>query len=444
MQLTNDLIKQCLKEFRVQQRNKKKYLDYYNGESDIYRNYSFSEQRSNNKVATPYFPMFLTSEVSYALGNPINYLSVTGDQEIIDVIDLNFSSWSKAHDQNLLKNSGIYGESYELLYISSDNEFKATVLTPLNAYILESGDAEKEVVLALHVYKENKFSNNEKMDVYWQNKIYTYRLTTQDRMYFETERTTIFNKPPIIVNGYNHERKSMLDYIKSLIDGIDVLMSNGLNESNDLRLAFLKIINSTLDPEDAKRMKESGILEVKGKGADMQFLTKEIPSDFISLMLTKLEEKLYQASSHINVQEKLQSNVSGSALMSRLISVEFKVSLMQTMLELTIKKRLKNFFRFIEIRDGVKFNSNIVRCRFTANVPHDLSNIGDFISKTKDIIPHEDLLSLLPFIENPEHALQKFYNEQRMKRELEMEGQIDLENYGINPQALVGQGDLDE
>ncbi len=414
------LIEQCLKELRKNQAAYKKYDNYYRGQHDILYNYAMNESRSNQKVVVNFFKKFITDEIAYALGNPINYISTKGDLELLELIDLNFSHWSKVHDQQLLKTANIFGESYEVQYTTQANEFKATVLNPLNCFVLESGNVEKDVKMALHIFKENRFSDKEKLDVYVENKILHLELGDQDKTTFLSETTHIFPSPPVVVCPANSERRSMLDDIKSENDAYNSVLSDLVNECSDFRQAFLKVTGATLDEEEAKKMKAMGIIQVPAN-ADIDFLIKSINDTFIQNLLQNLEEKTFKLASHIDTNEKLQSNLSGTALRSRMIALENKCVMMQSMLEMAIKKRLKNFLHFIKIKDGKEYDYRTIKLRLTMNIPADLVVLADTISKLRDTVSQETLLSLLPFIESPAVELEKFRKEQE-------EGRISLDD----------------
>lgn len=431
MELTVELLQNCIQQMKSNRLKYKKYKNYYDGEHDILKDYAYQDSRSNMTVVVNYFKKFINDEIAYALGNPVNYISFEGDNEVAKLIDLHFSHWSKVHDQTLMKQANIFGESYELQYIA-DNEFKATVLTPLNCFVMESGDAEKKVVLAIHEYHENMFSEDSKYDVYVGNKVIRY---TKDLEKVD-ERTINFQSPPFQVCEANPERQSMLDDIKSENDAYNVVLSDLVNEVSDFRQAFLKIVGATLDDEEAKKMKKSGILQVSNK-ADISYLIKEINDTFVQNLLNNLEEKIYKLASHIDTNEKLQSNISGSALRSRMIALENKCVLMQSMLEQTIKARLKNFFRYIKMKTGKEYDYRKIKLKFTMNIPNDILLLADTISKLRDTVSQRTLLTLLPFVENADIEMEKFYEERRKA----MEGMIDLESLGLNPLAVAGDED---
>ena len=432
MKLTNDLLEKCIKELRKQQRTYQVYDNYYRGEHDILRNYSFNEHRANHKVVVNFFRKFINDEIAYSLGNNVNYVSMINDTDLIDKIELNFGYWQKVHNQQLATQTAIFGEAYELDYINKNNEFKSTVLTPLNCYTLESGNAEKDVTLALHIYKEHKFSDVEMLDVYHENKISTYKLEG-DESVFLSDRRHIFDNVPIRINSYNNERQSLLDDIKRLNDSYNQIISDLTNEVSDFRQAMLKITGATLDLEEAEKMKESGIVQVPDK-AEIDYLIKELNDTFVQNLLNTTEEKLYKLSSHVDTNEKMQSNLSGVALRSRMISLENKCSLLQSLLESTIKKRLQNYFKYLKISEGINADYRTIKIKFTMNIPHDINMIADSVSKLKDIMSQRTMLTLLPNIENPDHEIEQFYKEMRNERKVYQEGEYDLDN------AFNGEG----
>ncbi|MED3427456.1 phage portal protein, partial [Bacillus thuringiensis] len=121
------LLMKCLRKLRENQETYKTYEEYYNGHHSIMRNYAMNESRSNMKVVVNFFKKFIHDEIAYALGNPVTYISLDGNNQLIDVIDYNFSHWSKIHDQKLMLEATKFGEAYEIQYTTRDNEFKCAV-----------------------------------------------------------------------------------------------------------------------------------------------------------------------------------------------------------------------------------------------------------------------------------------------------------------------------
>lgn len=423
MEITEDLLHKCLEAFRQQQSEKQIYQNYYNGKHDILTNYTFNEKRANMKIVVNWFRKFLHDELAYSLNNPVNYIDKLGNKDYIDRIDTDFSTWEKVHNQKLMLKANTFGHAYELRYIK-DNEFKATVLTPLNCYVLEGNDADKTTQLAMHFYKENQFSDKEMVDVYLPNFNVQHFEVDNDKLIKIGESSHAFTNVPVKVVEANTERSSMLDSIKDLIDSYNVTISNIVNELSDFRMAILKIIGTRFEnEEDIAKMVEKGAIELN-TGAEIDYLIKNLPSEFANSTLKEIKENIYKQASHIDTNEKMQSNISGSALRGRLITLENKCSTIHTMLEQCIKSRLKDYFYILKVRENIDYDYRLIKQKFTMNVPTDLLHLADIFSKLKDGFALETLYGLFPFVENPQMEYQKFLKE----RETMMEFEVDLDN----------------
>lgn len=394
------------------------YQKYYEGQHEIIDNYAMQDSRANMKVVCNFLKRFIDEEISYTLANPINYIPTDGNIELTKEIDLSFSTWGKVHDIELLKSALIFGHTYEINYLNSDGEFKAGVISPLNMIAITDESLEKKITLAIHLFRKNAFDDAEYLDVYEGNSIYHYKLGTGDG-FGEAQLTHvdnhIFSDVPITINYANMESKPLLNEIKSLNDAYNNVLSDLVNEVSDFRNAFLTIIGAEIEKDDVGKLKEEGIIQVP-PNAKVDFLIKNINDSFVQNLLNNLEKKIYQMAAHLDHNEKIQANTSSLALRSRLIALENKCSLLQSMLELTIKQRLRRFLRYLEVKTGVHYDYRTIKLKFTSNVPQDMAVIAQVITQLQNTISQETALSLLPFIENPKLELERFKKEQEINK----------------------------
>lgn len=400
-------------ELQKNQAKKQIYKDYYEGNHAILSNYTMQDSRSNMKLPFNFPRKFVDLEVGYIFSKPVNYISKSGNDAIVNIIDYHMSHWDKEHNLNLRKKSEIFGESYELNYINSEGEFSAAILTPLNSYVLEDGTAQRNVVLALHTYK-NKFDDAQFLDVYHQNNIHRYQITSDNNktalMFIET-KTHIFGRVPVITCQANSEKISGFHDIIPLLDAYNNLNSDLCNEISDNRNAYLVIEGAKIDEEDLAKMKQMGIIQCP-PGAKVVWLIKEINDTFVQNELENLENKIYDLMDTVNFNKDWASNTSGIALKNKLLNLENRVAMREAVMENVIKQRLKNFFRFLEVKEGKKFDYRDVAIRFTRNLPTDLVGLADVISKLRDLLPDETLISWLPQVENPALEIEKRQKEQ--------------------------------
>lgn len=247
----------------------------------------------------------MDNETGYLLGKPVNYVSKSDEDKIIRCIDFNTSHWEKEHNLTLRKYSEIFGESYELNYIDKNGEFYATVLTPMNAYVLDDGTAERNVTLTIHRFKK-VFEEKEYLDVYTDNQIIHYQLVDNHLAYLG-EHPHLFERVPIIVCSANTETKSGFYDIISLIDSYNALNSDLVNEISDHRNAYLIIENTKIEEEDLLKMKQMGIIQVP-KGGAVKWLTKDINDSFVQNELENIERKIYDMMDEVNFNENWASN----------------------------------------------------------------------------------------------------------------------------------------
>lgn len=414
MQLSDQLILECLNELNKQALAKQQYKDYYEGNHKILKDYAMQDSRSNRKLIFNYPRKFVDNETGYLLGKPVNYISKTDNAEIIDKIDHEMSHWDKEHNIQLRKQSEIFGESYELNYVNQEGEFSATILTPLNCFVLEDGTADRNVKLGLHRFTK-PFEDKQYLDVYTDQEILHYEIGQEQqgkqnkeaKLIYLGKHTHIFNRVPIVPCPANTERKSGFHDLISLFDAYNALNSDLVNEIADHRNAYLVIENARIEEEDLVNMKKMGIIQVPA-GGKVSWLIKDINDSFVKNELDNLERKIYDLMDEVNFNESWSSNTSSLALRNKLLNLENRVSMREAIMEKVIKQRLKNFFTYLKKKDGKQYDYRDVSVRFTRNLPTDLVGLADVIVKLKDICSQETLLALLPFIENPKLEVQKY------------------------------------
>lgn len=419
MEISEKLIQECLNELNQSALTKQKYFDYYNGQHAILKDYAMQESRSNRKLIFNFPRKFVDNEVGYILGKPVNYVSKSDHDEVVHKIDFQMSHWEKEHNINLRKQSEIYGESYELNYLDSDGQFLAVALSPLNAYVLEDGTADRNVLLGLHKFTR-RFDDKIYLDVYTDNEILHYELqgetkkrqSKSPKLQYLGKHNHIFGRVPLISCPANTERKSGFQDVISLFDAYNALNSDLVNEITDHRNAYLVIENASLEAEDLLNMKKMGIIQVPA-GGKVTWLTKEINDSFVKSELENIEQKIYDMMDQVSFNQNWASNTSSLALRNKLLNLENRVAMREAFMEKVIKQRLRNFFTFLQIKEGVQFDYRDIAVKFTRNLPTDLVGLADVIVKLQDVCSKETLLTLLPFVENPKLELNKFLNEQQ-------------------------------
>lgn len=397
--------------------NKNTYIkmdDYYNGITDAMENYKMVTERSNLKVNCNFLKKFIKEETSYSVGNDITYISKSSNAGIINTIDLNFQTLSTQHDIELMKTMLKFNIAYELYYIE-DKEFKSKVISPLEGFLIKQNN---KIVAFGREYIIEGLDDETYLDIYTTTNIYHYKVGEQ---YVENKdaTTNIFGFVPVGIAKLgleeydNGQYDTLYNDIKGLQDAYETNLSDLTNEISDFRNAYLVVTGAEIEETQAASMKQMGILQTNDSNAKFEWLIKKLDDTFIQNTLSTLEDKMYQLSQHINHNEKMQSNLSGVALRSRLISLEEKCKLNQRALTDCIKTRLKALFTWLNKLQGTNYDWRDIKIKFTPNIPQDDATNAQIITQLGDKLSLETGLSLLSFVENPSNEASKVRKEQQ-------------------------------
>ncbi|ACA55339.1 phage portal protein [Clostridium botulinum] len=409
-----NLLKKAYEEYQNNLQSYAKMYVYYKGNTDAMANYKMVTERSNNKTPVNYIKKFIKEEVSYSVGNDVNYISKSGNENIVNDIDYYLDHWSEGHDSNLAKNMLIYSLAYELYYVDKEGQFCSKVIPPTQGYA--AIDDFGNISFFMHSYKL-KFDDTTYIDVYTDKEI----LHFNDKFEKINKPTKhIFGAVPVGLAKLSEEGKddTLFKDLKGLQDAYETNLSDISNEISDFRNAYMVLTGVSINEDDIPAMKKLGVMQIKDKNGTAAWLIKNINDTFIQNTLNTLEDKMYQLSSHINHNEKMQSNLSSLALRARLIALEEKCKLNQKSIADCIKTRLKFLFIYLKVIKNIEYDFRDIKIKFTPNIPQDDLMTAQVISQLGDKLSTETGLSLLSFIENPKNEIKK----------LKDENPIDLDN----------------
>ena len=203
----------------------------------------------------------------------------------------------------------------------------------------------------------------------------------------------------------------------SLIDAYNVACADSVNDINYLNDAYLLLKNlSASESSDINEMKNNRVMLVDGDG-DASWLVKNINDLHIENIKKRLVEDIHKFSMTPNISdEKFASNLSGVAISYKLNSLESKTAVKERHFTQAIQKRLEIICTALS-RDGKEYDSTTVYPTFTRNIPQNLLDLVSSVVQLQGIVPNEELLGLLPFIDDVEYALDKLREEKEENME---------------------------
>lgn len=384
---------------------------YFDGNHDINRTYTEQENRSNQKIVCNYVGKLCEEEIAYTLGNPLSFTSYSGDKNIISDTLYNLFHWKTTHNQELMRTVEIYGKAYEVYYTNADGEFCGKILNPTNAAVYFVDD---EVYRFIHFYKK-RFDEGQYYDVYYPDRTDVYRNDV-----LIDSKDSVFHSIPVSVCEIGIE-ETIYSKIKSLNDSLNNILSDNANIIGDYRNAYMVVSGVTINDETAKTIKDYGIINLPTKDAKVEWLIKSLSDAYIVNQITELKSEIYTVTSHIDYQEHLQSNVSGVALRSRLISLEQRCKTIFDTISDTIYDRFKFLFEYMALRYSKNYDWRDIAIQYSPCVPQDLMGIAQTITQMDGKISLSTALSHFPWVENPSLEIEKLKQERAELEEVDLD-----------------------
>lgn len=420
----NEIFMNCLSDFSTKKILYDKMYDYcIIGDSDARKEYKNNPNRANLKVKTNFIKKFIKEEVSYLLSNAPTYISKSDDKTEIEFIEHKMSHWSENHQKELLRDLLTYGQVYELYFITEKNDevlFNSLIVSPREGYVFQ--DDFGNISFFMRFFKK-KFDTKQYIDIYTKEFIYHV-----DESFSKVKEPTIniFGEVPVIVGKISKYKESdtLFNELKDLQDAYETNLSDLVNEISDYRLAYFLALGCELDIDTIANMKAKGIINTPDKEVIMKFLTKDINDTFVQNTLSTLKKNIYELSSHIDTNEKLQSNTSGSALRNRLIGLEQRVRDSEGSMKDILKGRLYFLFLLFNKLKECNYDYRDITEKFTLNIPQDDLLIAQVLAQLGigENISLKTSLAQLSFITNPDREIKIIEGEKKAK-----EPKIDLD-----------------
>lgn len=405
------LVKKVYGSARVFQGLYKKMYEYYKGNTDAIKNYLFVTERSNLKINSNYVKKFIKEEMAYTLGNEITYESKAENDQVIKDIEYYTAHWDELHDSDLMKYLLIFTKVYELYYINDNAEFCSKIIKPTEGYAYYD-KASNKILFFIHAYKNEFDATITYIDVYTDEFIYHF-----DNHFNQVGSPTenIFGEVPVSIGQLSDEGidDSLYKDMKGVQDAFETNLSDVGNEISDFRNAYLLFKNAQVDETKIPEMKKLGVIQFPQAGGDASWLIKNINDTFIQNTLDRYQDLMYQLACHINHNEKLQSNLSGVTLRSRLIVLENKCSLQIKAHKNIIKNRLRFLFIFLDIKKNLKYDYKEMKILYTLNIPSDDLSTAQMLAQAPEgIISKDTARGLFSFINNKVTEAEKVKKEQ--------------------------------
>lgn len=238
---------------------------YYRGDQPILRRKKDVRPEICNKIVENRANEIVSFKVGYLCGEPIQYVSRKGGEEIVSQInalnEMMFAEDKAAQDQELVEWQMVCGTAYRLVLPDEPREedeapFELYTLDPRDTFVVYSNEIGNKPIMAVKYSKDD-------------DEIFHYSIYTENRYFHvdgdilnkEKSKPHALNMVPIFEYPANNARLGAFEIVLPLLDAINKIDSNRLDGIEQLVQAFIKFIIPTIS--QAISLVKSGWSSVK-------------------------------------------------------------------------------------------------------------------------------------------------------------------------------------
>ncbi len=403
------LIASCIKEHQAGIARLDNLDNYYMGKQAILkRKLGDDTGLPNNKLVANHAKYITDIAVGYVTGNPVKY----DGKQIDDITETYKQNDIVSHDAELAKDLSIFGVGRELYFMTSDDVPipKATVIDPRQLFLVVDDTVEYKSLFGVHYYEKKDIDN---APIGWKINVYTPELIVSyygaDLSSFEMVDVQhhYFGAVPVVEFWNNEEQQGDFEQQISLIDAYNVLMSDRVNDKEQLVDAILKIKGASLgdDVQEASRtiklLKQYKVLELPaGQDADADWLVKQLNEQQVEVLRNAIKSDIHEFSMVPNLtDENFAANASGVAMKYKLLGLEQLAKNKERYFVQGLRERLKLFANIMKVK-GKATDVSDVTITMTRNLPSNDLETAQMISQLASMVPNEMLINQLSFVDD--------------------------------------------
>ena len=424
---------------------------YYSGKHDILKRERMAigeggklekvENLPNNRIVDNQYGKMVDQKTNYLLGQPLTFES--DDKAYVkalnDVFDKKFHRTLKALGESAL-NCGIawlypyYNDEGDLDFM----RFEPFEILPLWADAEHTRLDIAVRVYVIDVYEGKDLKQKELVEVYYSDRVEKYELRDNKLIpdselpianyviYEDEEGQTGYSwgKVPLIPFKYNNQEIPLIRKVKSLQDGINLMLSDFMNNmQEDARNTILVLKN--YDGEDLgtfrKNLSEYGAVKVRtvdGADGGVDTLTVTVNSDNYKAVLELFKKALIENAMGYDAKD---DRLNGQPNQMNIQSMYSDIDLDANNMETEFQAAFETLLEFLDLHFAGKgignFENSDVRVIFNRDMMMNESEVIDDCAKSVGIISDETIIAQHPWVEDVDSELKKLDKQKKAAEE---------------------------
>jgi SPP1 family phage portal protein len=404
----------------------KKLAKYYACEHPILKRRK-DDGLSNHKVVINHAKYIVDMKVGYMLGNAAEYQVAQEKGKVYDIDAILLamkSQFISLVNHEIAEESGIYGRSYEYIYVAEGtNELRFDPVNPCNCIIAYDDSVEHKKLFAV-MYDDCDSKGEYKNVVVVDSEKIKYFKDGKELMLGE-EYEHNFEVVPVIEYANNKKRRSDYEDVLTPMDAYNLLQSDRVNDKEQFVEAYLVLKGMTITPDQLDEARATRTLAIPAT-ATMEYLTKNIDEANVDVLRQVLEQDIHKIAMVPNFTDKeFIGNASGVAIRYKLLAFEQNVSNKEMFMEKGLIERFEIVNTYLtKLKSIEKVPLHLVDVVFKHNLPQNDLETSQIINNLDGIVSRATLMSQLSFVKNAEEEMKA------VETENQNAGNIEDPNFG--------------
>lgn len=425
--LKAELIYKLIRKHANEREDLQKLKRYYIGDHSILKHERRNPNAPNFKTVANHAKDIADTATGYFLGSPITYNN-TGESDLEPLlVAFDNAEVDQVDTQNAL-NMAIYGRAYEYIYVKEGlNELDSASLDVENTFIVYDDSIERRPLFAVYYYEvkdDSKDTKTYQAEVFTQNLHYHIVLSDSSGSYVKKNDVEPHHLGQIPIIEYKNNNFAIGDYEQqiSLIDAYNSLMGNRVNDKEQAIESILVLYGAQLGdtPEETHKamsiLNEEGLLELP-MDAKADFLKNMLDEGATEILRKALKEDIYTFSHVPNLtDEKFAGNSSGVAMEYKLLGLEMITKVKESNYKRGLRQRISIFAKYLGLQQ-IALDANSIVPQFSRGLPKNLLELSQVINNLEGKVTLRQLISLLPFVEDPDAELEDLEEEKEKNME---------------------------
>lgn len=445
--------------FKVSQR-RKEMLDgekYYAGKHDILSRVrtvigedgELTEVKNlpNNRIVDNQYKKMVDQKTNYLLGQPLTFQS--DDDNYAKTLKLIFNKKFQRILKAVGEDSLNCGIAWMYVFYNEKGELSFRRIKPFEVIPGWHDSEHTQLDYAIRIYEVIVYEGKtekvvEKVEVYDDKGVNYFELDGSTlkpcEPYFQNYITVInedgtedgFNwtKIPLIPFKYNNKEIPLIKMVKSLQDGLNLIESNFQNSmEEDTRNTILVLMNYDGENlgEFRKNLAQYGAVKVRtvdGAGGDLKTLQVEVNSENYKAILEIFKKAIIEnAMGYDAKDDRLAGNPNQMNIQSMYSDIDLDANNMETEFQASFEDLLWFIDNHLANIGAGDYENTEVDIIFNRDMLLNEGEVIDNVSKSVGILSEETVVSMHPWVDDPQAELERIQKEKEENAEM----------YGFNP-----------